>query len=220
MWVSWMARVMPKHICSHKAFTLLEVLISITLMGIVIVALFSTVDMLQDSNQQLSEHLKKSKTISKAVKVLYADLMDSDGNITIQKEEMSRVCIEKTRHSLYALSEAKVCWVVLKEGNTLVRIEGNGYHLPLLEDEKVEINPVMSEMKLFDLYHEKDKVLVLLQQKGKEPISFMLQGITKPAAKSSSSKTPPATPPAVQPPATSPTTPPPAPNPLQVPPQG
>lgn len=211
-----MARVMLKHMRSRKAFTLLEVLISITLMGIVIVALFSTVDMLQDSNKQLSEHLKKSKTISKAVKVLYADLMDSDGNITIQKEEMSRVCIAKTRHSLYALSEAKVCWVVLKEGNTLVRIEGNDYHLPLLEDEKVEINPVMSEMKLFDLYHEKDKVLVLLQQKGKEPISFMLQGITKPAVKSSSSNTPPATPP----PVTNPTPPPPTPNLPQVPPKG
>ena len=219
MWVSWMAEVMPIQKESRKAFTLLEVLISITLMGIVIVALFSTVDMLQDSNQQLSEHLKKSKTISKAVKVLYADLMDSDGNITIQKEEMSRVCIEKTRHSLYALSEAKVCWVVLKEGNTLARIEGNDYHLPLLEDEKVEINLVMDQIKLFDLYHEKDKVLVLLHQKGKDPISFMLQGITKPAVKSSS-KTPPPAPPTVQPPVTNPTPPLPAPNLPQVPPKG
>ena len=205
-----MADEMPKRMTSRKAFTLLEVLISITLMGIVIVALFSTVDMLQNSNQQLAEHLKKSKRISKAVKVLYADLMDSDGNITIQKEELSRVCVEETRHSLYALSAAKVCWVVLKNDNTLVRIEGNDYHLPLLEDERVEINPVMSDIKVFDIYHEKDKILVLLQQKGKEPISFMLQGITKPATKSSSSKTPPATPPAVQPPVTNPTAPPPA----------
>lgn len=77
----------------RKAFTLLEVLISIALMGLVIVALFSAVDMMQDSNQQLETHLKKSKKITQATKVMYLDMMGSDGNITIQKDEFSRVCI-------------------------------------------------------------------------------------------------------------------------------
>jgi prepilin-type N-terminal cleavage/methylation domain-containing protein len=168
---------------NRKAFTLLEVLISIALMGIVIVALFSSVDMLQNSNQHLGEHLKKSKIVTKTVNVLYADLMGSDGNITIQKDEFSRICMEETQNSLYALPVAKVCWIVLKKDNTLIRIEGNDYHVPLLEDEKVEVDLVMSGIKVFDIYHEKDKILVLMQQKGKEPISFMLQGISKPTVK-------------------------------------
>lgn len=175
---------------SRKAFTLLEVLISIALMGIVIVALFSAVDMLQNSNQHLAKYLEKSKIITKATKVLYLDMMGSDGNITIQKDEFSRVCMEETLNSLYALPVAKVCWIVLKKDNTLVRIEGNGYHLPLLADEKVEIDPVMTAIKVFDIYHEKDKILVLMQQEGKEPISFMLQGISKPAVKAPTVKTP------------------------------
>lgn len=179
---------------SRKAFTLLEVLISIALMGIVIVALFSAVDMLQNSNQHLSQYLERSKIITKATKVLYLDMMGSDGNVTIQKDEFSRVCMEETQNSLYALSVAKVCWIVLKKDNTLVRIEGNGYHLPLLADEKVEIDPVMTAMKVFDIYHEKDKILVLMQQEGKEPISFMLQGISKPIAKAAVVKTPAKTP--------------------------
>jgi hypothetical protein len=41
----------------------------------------------------------------------------------------------------------------------------------------------MSEIKVFDVYHQEDKILVLIQQKEKEPISFMLQGITKPVKK-------------------------------------
>jgi prepilin-type N-terminal cleavage/methylation domain-containing protein len=168
---------------SRKAFTLLEVLISIALLGIVIVALFSAVDMMQNSNEHLSKYLEKSKKTTEATKVLYLDMMSSDGNITIEKDEFSRVCIEETRNSLYALPAAKVCWVVLKKDNTLTRIEGNAYQLPLNSEERVEVDLIMSDIEIFDVYHEKDKILVLIQQKSKEPISFMLQGITKPVKK-------------------------------------
>jgi len=168
---------------NRKGFTLLEVLISIALMGIVIVALFSSVDMLQNSNEHLLKYLKKSKKITKASKVLYTDLMGSDGNISIKKDEFSRVCIEETKNSLYALPTAKVCWVVLKKNKTLVRIEGNGYDLPVGLEERVEVDSVMKGLEIFDIYHEKDKILVLMQQEGKEPISFMLQGISMPVKK-------------------------------------
>ena len=164
---------------NRKAFTLLEVLISIALMGIVIVALFSSVDMMQNSNQQLAQYLEKSKKITKATKVLYLDILGSDGNITIQKDEFSRVCMEETQNSLYALPAVKVCWIVLKKDNTLARIEGNNYQLPVGSEERVEVDSIMNNIEVFDVYHEKDKVLVLLQQQGKEPVSFMLQGITK-----------------------------------------
>ena len=170
----------------RKAFTLLEVLISIALMGIVIVALFSAVDMMQNSNAHLEKYLERSKKITNATKVFYLDIMGSDGNITIQKDEFSRVCMEETRNSLYALPSAKVCWVVLKKNNTLARIEGNGYHLPLNLEERVELDPVIPEIELFDVYHQKDKILVLIQQKTKEPITFMVQGMTMPAIKKKS----------------------------------
>ena len=173
---------------NRKAFTLLEVLISIALLGIIIVALFSSVDMLQNSNQHLSEYLKKSKTITKATKTLYLDMMGSDGNITLQKDEFSRVCMEETQNSLYALPSAKVCWVVLKKDKTLVRIEGNAYHLPLLSEERVEVDIIMTGLEIFDVYHENDKILVLIQQQAQEPISFMLQGITKPKKKKKKKK--------------------------------
>ncbi len=194
---------------NRKAFTLLEVLISIALMGIILVALFSSVDMLQNSNQHLLHYLKKSKKITKASKVLYSDLMGSDGNISIKKDEFSRVCIEETANSLYALPLAKVCWVVLKKNNTLVRIEGNGYDLPLGLEERVEVDPVMKGVEIFDLYHEKDKVLVLVKQEGKEPISFMLQGITKPVKKKAVAKpkAKPASKPKVKPPVNAPAVP-------------
>ncbi len=201
---SWMA--------NRKAFTLIEVLISIALMGIVIVALFSSVDLLQNSNEHLLKYLKKSKKITKATKTLYFDMISSDGNISIKKDEFSRVCMEETRNSLYAIPSAKVCWVVLKKDKTLVRVEGNSYLLPLRVDDRVEVDMIMKGVSLFDVYHEKDKVLVVLQQEGKEPITFMLQGVSKAEKKKKPIKNPIVTPattldPAVPPPSSTPTTP-------------
>jgi len=167
----------------RKAFTLLEVLISIALLGIILVPLFSVVDLMKDSNKHLLESLEKSKQITKATKVLFLDVLSSDGKIEIKKDEFTRLCLEETKNSLYNLTLAKVCWVVHKDKNTLLRIEGSKYTLPLEGEDKVEIDKIMSDMVLFDIYHEKDKVLILLQQKGKEAISFMVQGITNPVLK-------------------------------------
>ncbi len=164
---------------NSKGFTLIEVLISIALMGIIIVALFSSVDLLQNSNEHLLHYLKKTKKITKANKTLYLDIIGSDGNISIIRNEFSRICMENTRNSLYSLPSAKVCWLILKEDKALVRVEGNAYTLPLRNEERVEVDLVMKGIKLFDVYHEKDKVLVLLHQTGKEPISFMAQGVSK-----------------------------------------
>jgi len=167
----------------RKAFTLIEVLISIGLLGIVLVALFSTVKTMRDSNKHLHQYLQKSKKITKSTKILYLDIANSDGNLTVEKDEFSQLCIEQTKNSLYGLSMAKVCWVVLKENNTLVRIEGNNYSLPTRIEEKVEVNKIMKHIELFDLYHQKDKVLVFIKQKNEKPITFMLQGISKPELK-------------------------------------
>ena len=167
----------------RRGFTLIEVLISVLLLGIIMVALFSVVSMMRDSNTHLYAYLQKAKKVTRATKVLYLDILASDGNITIKKDEFSRLCMEETANSLYGLSSAKVCWLVLKDRNTLVRVEGNGYQLPTKFEDKVEVDQVMSSIELFDVYHKKDKVVVLLKEQHREPIMFMVQGIIKPKKK-------------------------------------
>jgi len=174
----------------RPAFTLIEVLIAIALLGIMLPALYQSVDLLRDSNAHLFTYLEKAKKTTKSTDTLYLDLVSSDGNISIKKDEYSRVCMEQTKNSLYALSVAKVCWLVLKKDKTLVRVEGNNYKLPLGSEEKVEVNPVMKNVEVFDVYYEKDKILVLLQQTAQEPITFMIQGITKPVKKKKKPKKP------------------------------
>jgi len=167
----------------RPAFTLIEVLIAIALMGIILPGLYQTVTLLRDSNSHLFEHLEKTKKTTQAADTLYLDLVSSDGNISIKKDDFSRVCIENTTNSLYGLSVAKVCWVVLKKDKTLLRVEGYDYQLPLGLEENVEVNAVMKGVEIFDVYYEKDKLLVLLKQKAQEPITFMIQGIEKPKKK-------------------------------------
>jgi len=174
----------------RPAFTLIEVLIAIALLGIILPALYQSVDLLRDSNSHLFEYLEKAKKVTRATDTLYLDMVSADGNISIQKDEYSRVCIEQTKNSLYALPVAKVCWLVLKKDKTLVRVEGNNYKLPLGLEERVEVNPIMKNVEVFDVYYEKEKILVLLQQKAQEPISFMIQGISKPAKKKEKLKKP------------------------------
>jgi len=172
----------------RPAFTLIEVLISIALLGIILPALYQSVELLRDSNSHLFSYLEKAKKVTRAIDTLYLDLASSDGNISIRKGEYSRVCIEQTKNSLYALSVAKVCWVVLKKDNTLIRVEGNNYNLPLGAEDKVEVNPIMKNVEVFNTYYQKDRILVLLQQTAQEPISFMIQGITKPIRKKKKTK--------------------------------
>jgi len=165
---------------AQKAFTLIEVLISIVLLRLIIPALYTSVDMLRNSNSALFSHLQQSKKEARAIETLFLDIASSDGNLTIRKDTFDRLCIESTQNSLYGLASPKVCWVVLKEGHDLVRVEGYDFHLPLKSEEFVEADIVVKHLDLFDVYWKKGKVVVMLQQKHKEPVSFMVQGITKP----------------------------------------
>ncbi len=168
----------------RRAFTLMEVLISIALLSLVLLALYGSLGMLRASNTQLFEHLTKASEEKRVVETLFLDIASSNGNISIKNDnDFSRLCIESTLNSLYALPVAKVCWVVTKKEKNLLRSEGNYYNIPLMADDKVAVDSVMSDIELFRIYHKGSEALVLLQQKGKESISFIVDGIPKPIKK-------------------------------------
>ena len=160
------------------AFTLIEVLISITLLSLVLMALYRSSDMLRRSNKHLYNHLEKSTSFMKGNKVLYMDLLQADDNITINtKNKFHQISILNTGHSLYGQSSVQVTWLVSKKENTLLRIEGSNYELPLKEDSYVEIDPIVKKVDLFKIYKnkKKNKLLILLQYDGRPVQSFMIQ---------------------------------------------
>jgi prepilin-type N-terminal cleavage/methylation domain-containing protein len=173
---------------TRLGFTLLEVLISIVLVGIIIPPLFKLITLMQDSNSQIFSYVNKQNQEAKAMKTIYLDFLGSDGNITISKDEFSRVCIEKSSNSLYGLSSAKIYWVVLKNKKRLLRVEGNDYTLPLDYEDKVENDVVLSNLEIFDIYRSKDAILVIIKQYNKKPVSFEVFGVHKPKKPSKKKK--------------------------------
>jgi len=126
----------------------------------------------------------------KGSKTLYKDLMYADHNITINTEEkFHRLTIYNTGHSLHGLAQAKVVWLVYKKNNTLLRLEGGEYHIPLKNEEHVEIDVIAKNLELFKVYRskKKDKVLAMIQIAGQEPQLFMSQNIPLPPPRPKSS---------------------------------
>ena len=169
----------------RRGFTLIEVLISISLLSLVLLGLYESLDIQRSSNKHLFEYLKKSISRDRAIMVLFNDLLKSDGNITLKKGDFDRLCINSTSNSLYSLPQAKVCWAVIKNKNTLVRVEGNDYELPLNSEDRVEIDKVIKNLKLFDITYQKKlgKILVVAQVAGSKPYVFLIRGVSPPAKK-------------------------------------
>ncbi|NOZ90633.1 MAG: prepilin-type N-terminal cleavage/methylation domain-containing protein [Epsilonproteobacteria bacterium] len=163
------------------AFTLLEVLISIMLLSLVLMALYKSAEILRNSNKNLFHHLEKSSGAIKGAKTIYEDILQSDGNITIDtKKKFHHIIIENTRHSLYQMPSAKVVWLVYKENNSLLRVEGGKYNMPLKNEQNVAIDEVATNMELFKAYKSKKekKMLVVMKIRGEETQSFMVQNIS------------------------------------------
>jgi len=165
---------------NRSAFTLIEILISTVLLSIVLIGLYGVLDTQKRTVKNIKENLDKSIEHDRAIMVLYHDLLQSDGNLTIKKGERDTLCIESTTNSLYELGRAKVCWLVLKDKETLTRIEGNSFKLPLGLEDNVEVNRVLEGVSAFEVSRDKDKIFVYAKETQKEPYSFLLQGIKKP----------------------------------------
>lgn len=177
---------------TRGGFTLIEVLISTVLLTIVLLGLYSVLDTQRRSVYNIKENLDRSVDYDRSIMVLYNDILRSDGNITLRKGARDTLCLEATTNSLYELSIAKVCWLVLKDGDKLIRIEGNNYRLPVGLEQNVEVDEVLKGVNLFDVTRQKDKILVAVGQVNKkEPYSFLLQGIKiPPKPKKPKKKTP------------------------------
>lgn len=162
------------------AFTLLEVLISIMLLSLVLMALYRSADILRASNKNLFAHLEHSSDTIKGANTLYMDLLQSDRNITINTEKkFHEISIQSTKHSLYGLYCAKVVWLVYKKDNTLIRVEGNNFNLPLKSEDNVAIDTITKNIELFKAYTDKkkNKIIILVKAMGQNSQSFMIQNL-------------------------------------------
>ena len=168
---------------NKKAFTLIEVLMSIVLLTLVMFALFKNLSVVKKSTKNLQEHLKKSQKDLNSYKILYLDILQMVDKIEIISKEKNydRVCFA-TKNSLYNLSTAHICWVVSKHENTLMRIENNKkFSLPLRGEPSLQKDIIKKNIKIFKLYRHRDrkKNQILVFIKDNKEVSFKVQAINK-----------------------------------------
>ena len=173
---------------NRAAFTLIEVLISVALLSIVMLALYSSLDMQMSANKHLMEYLDRAIDGDSAVMTLYKDLLYSDGNLTIIKGDFDRLCLHNTSHSLHGLSAVESCWIVAKDENRLLRVEGNGYKLPAKIDDMIEVDMVMNHLIMFDITRVRNEVLVVVQRANEKAYTFLIQGVKQPTKKKKTKK--------------------------------
>lgn len=108
-----------------RGFTLIELLVSITLFGLIALFLFGTIDNLRKQQvfyQKREDILRKKNQI---LSLLRTDLerTESVSVMTTSNKDFDRITINNSNRSLYNISRPFVVWLVLKQDNTLLRLE-------------------------------------------------------------------------------------------------
>lgn len=105
-----------------NAFTLVEVLISILLLGIIFTYLYSTIDSLKLQNMH---YIEKSDSIEKERKLFSMINFDvaEASSVSVGRSGRYDMLSLKTKNSLYGIIEPSVMYFVSKKENALIRVE-------------------------------------------------------------------------------------------------
>ena len=119
-----------------KAFTLIEVLVSIVLLGIMFTYVYTILNSVKTQNNR---YLEKADTIQKEQKIfnlLSLDIAKSIGKISISHGSRYDLISFTTQNSIYEIINPNILYFVSKKDNALIRVESLE---PLKLDNKEQI---------------------------------------------------------------------------------
>jgi len=159
---------------NKKGFTLVELIVSIMLLSIIAIFLYSTVSNLQKQNKMFSKLQHRVQKKEKIIDLLYDDIFESD-ELNITNKEFSLINI-KTKSTIFNISHPYVTWLVSRDKNTLLRFESilpfdrlnsqNSYYY--------HISKVGENCEKFQIYQssKKNKILIYIKFKEKKPMIY------------------------------------------------
>jgi len=157
-----------------KGFTLVELLVSILLFGLITVILFGTIDNLR---AQLSFYKEKERHLGEKNQIL--SLMRSDFDrpaslkiLTTSEKEFNTVSISGSNRSLYGMYRPHVIWMVLKQDRTLIRLESaSPITLPIRPESLYQIHSdvIGESCELFRVYESSKNRLIYLKFENTPP---------------------------------------------------
>jgi prepilin-type N-terminal cleavage/methylation domain-containing protein len=172
----------------NRAFTLIEVVISIAIFSIIAVYMYQAIDTMQKSNEinsmRYNEDIKKQKTI----RLFYNDLflktdLYAASNITSDGDfDIFRL---NTKNSIHAMINPHVAYFV--KDNSLYRIESRQTeNIPLTYEgaERVKSDKLMDNVTLFNIHENRNSYIISYQTDGKLTL-FQISLPQAPAANNS-----------------------------------
>jgi prepilin-type N-terminal cleavage/methylation domain-containing protein len=158
----------------NKAFTLIEVVVSIVLLGLIMTFLYGAINNVSLSNNIVKDKQEKIVEYSKEINLLKEDIFNAY-DINIISTGKYNVVFLETDNSLHGIDKPFVIWYVSTYHNALVRLESSEViTLPLAytKDQLVYIDKIMDGIEKFKLYksNDQEKVLFYIEDKKKKAI--------------------------------------------------
>lgn len=159
----------------RHAFTLVELLVSIALFGLIAIFLFGTIGELRKQQAFYKEKEAFVAQKNQMLSLLRSDF-DRPQTLTLSdtgKKEFTMVTVNGANHSLYGIDRPNIVWIVMKANNTLVRLESpNPIPLPLTADTLYLIHSdvIGKYCELFRLYDSPKNRLIYMKFENQSPL--------------------------------------------------
>lgn len=159
-----------------KAFTLLEVVISITIFMIILIFLYKVLDDTKLTNNKFETHIYKKDEINHLYKIFAEDIAESIGEISIsQDRDNNQMLIFRSNNSFHQPFYRNITYMI-SSNNNLVRIESlNTFtkeKTPVEFYDNSFIDILIENIEKFVVIKKDDKVIFIVKQKEKKDMIF------------------------------------------------
>ena len=168
-----------------KAFTLIELMISIVLLSLITSFLYQSIAQLQSSNQSLLHKTKKVDKREEVLKLLYNDFINAYSLQRKDTQKDSDMIIIQSSNSLHDMSRPYVSYKIYRDNETLRRVEHPTEKIDAI-DAVFRFNDIVDEVELFKVYEQKGHYLIYLKAKSIDDIYL---DIIPPALRMDNNKT-------------------------------
>lgn len=162
-----------------KSFTLLEVLISISLFMIMIVFLYKTLDQTKHSNKIFAKKQESIKDTNRLYNIFLEDVAESISELKISQDRDKNTILSFESNNAYHNAYHLNITYLISSNNKLVRIESkdkfNYANTPydFYENNKTFIDVLLDDIEYFEVLHrDKKQYVFAIKQKNKKRVLF------------------------------------------------
>ena len=164
---------------NKNSFTLIEMIISITLFSIIIIFLYSTLNIMQKSNQIYKDELNKIIKKEDIKLLLFEDLINTHEPIPLETDKEGNTILSfRSNNTYHNVFYTNILYIISKNKN-LLRIESSLKYdkkkLSQFKNNKEKyVDIIQKDIKLFKVYQHKNKSLYTIQIMSKDKKDLLI----------------------------------------------